>query len=224
MKKLIFLGTNGVLERHIEACERQEQPIAGIIDGDWFGNRDSFAGLPLLDSQEIFNTDPGKYQDYVFFVGVNWNPKAGRDIPKRKMFIELVRKHNLPCINLIDPKSYVSKFADLGTNIFIGPGVNVEPYTTIKDFVTIWGNCTVGHHNFIGENSVLQRQVLIHAQVGADVYISMSSTVVGDDNDITIGDGANIGPCLHVARNVLPGEKVSLSRHMTRIYRHSTLS
>jgi len=223
-KKLIFLGTNSVLERHIEACELQGQSVAGIIDSDWFGNRDTFAGVPMLDSQDIFATVPEKYKDYVFFVAVNWNPRADRDINKRKMFIDLVRKHNLPCINLIDPRSYVSKFATLGQNIFIGPGVNIEPYATVEDFATIWSNTTLGHHNRVGENSVLQREAVVHAQIGKDVYVGIATTIVGNDHYMTIGDGANIGPCLHVARNVAPGEKISLSRDEIRIFRRSGLT
>jgi len=222
-KPLIFLGTNSVLERHIEACERQQQPIAGIIDSDWFGNRDTFSDLPVLDTHTVFDTDPGRYRDYVFFIGVNWNPNAGRDIHKRKMFIDIVRQHNLECINLVDPSSYVSKFATLGQGIFIGPGVNIEPYSVIGDFVTLYGHNGVGHHNHIGENSVLQRESFIHANIGSNTYVGIGSAVI-KDGDITVGNNVTIAPCLHVARNVADNENVRLSKDSFRVYQRSNPS
>lgn len=223
MQSLIFLGTNSVLERHIEACQRQNQPIAGIIDSDWFGNRDSFAGLPILDSETIFNSDPNKYNDYVFFISVNWSPGEVRDIEKRKMFIRLVRQHNLKCINLIDPSSYVSKFAELGQGVFIGPGVNIEPYSVLEDFVTLYGHNGLGHHNHVGENSVLQREAFIHAQIGANTYIGIGAAVI-QSHEMSVGNNVVIGPCLHVARSVADNEKVTLSKDSFRIYKRLNAS
>ena len=217
-KSLIFLGTNGVLERHIEACERQNQPIAGIIDGDWFGNTEKFAGLSVLDTHHVFDTNPDKYKNHVFFVAVNWNPKAGRDITKRNMFIDLVKRHHLECINLIDPSSYVSQHAVLGQNVYIGPGTIIEPFAVIEDFATIWGNTTLGHHNRLGENSVLQREAVVHALIGSNTYVGIASVIVSDPEPI-IGNNVVIAPCIHVTRDVCDNEKISLSKDSFRIYR-----
>lgn len=217
-KPLIFLGTNIILERYIEACERQGQPIAGIIDSDWYGNRDTFAGLPILDSQDIFQTDPYKYKDHVFFIGVNWNPNAGRDINKRKMFIDLVRQYQLPCINLIDPLSYVSKHCKLGQGIFIGANCYIEPFCIIEDFALIYGGNGIGHNSEIGENTVIQRDAGMHAKIGRDCYIGIGSYIIRN-GDIRIGNNVTVAPCLHVARDVKDNENITLSREAIKIYR-----
>jgi len=217
-KKVIFLGTNSVLERQIESCERQNQEIAGIIDSDWFGNTEIFCDLPVLDSETIFDSEPEKYKDFVFFIGVNWYPYDQRDIQKRKMFINLIRRHQLDCINLIDPTSYVSRYTTLGKGIFIGPGVNIEPHSIIEDFATLYGHNGVGHHNRIGENSILQREAIIHAQIGCNTYVGIGSAII-QDYSMTIGNNVVISPCLHVARNVKDNEKVSLSKDNFRVYR-----
>jgi acetyltransferase-like isoleucine patch superfamily enzyme len=222
--KLIFLGTNSVLERHIEACDSQGQEIAGIIDRDWFGNKDTFAGLPVLDSETVFDTDPERYRNHVFFVAVNWYPQGGRDIGKRRMLIDLVRRHNLPCINLIDPQSWVSRFAKLGTNVFVGANTTIEPHAVIEDFVTIWNNAVIGHNNHVGENSLVQRGTIVHGQIGKNVYVGIGSMVISNDHYISIGDGATIGPGLHVARNVEANEKVSINKDYLRILRRGAPS
>lgn len=218
MKKLIFLGTNSVLERYIEACERQGQEIHGIIDSDWFGNRKTFAGLDILDSEEIFKTDPLKYKDYVFFIGTNWNPNAGRDILKRKMFLGLVEDYNLTCVNLIDPTSYVSRFAKLGQGIFIGSNCYIEPNCIIGDYVSIYGGNGLGHDTHVGTNTVLQRESKVHAKIGSNCYIGIGTCVIRDPS-ITVGDGAVISPCLHVARDVASNEHVTMSKSAFRVYR-----
>jgi acetyltransferase-like isoleucine patch superfamily enzyme len=219
MKKLIFLGTNSVLERYIEACEQQGQEIEGVIDSDWYGNRDSFAGLPLLDSEKIFQEDLKKYSNNVFFIGVNWNPTYQRDQIKRKMFIDIVKHYNLPCINLISPNSYVSKYSTLGSGIFIGSNCSIEPRANIGSFVSIYENSTVGHDNYIGENSVLQRNTLVHAKIGKNSYVGISSIIMTDGSTI-IGDNVVISPCLHVARNVNDNEHVTIDKKSLRIYRN----
>jgi carbonic anhydrase/acetyltransferase-like protein (isoleucine patch superfamily) len=219
MKSLIFLGTNSVLERHIEACERQQQPIAGIIDSDWFGNRESFAGLPILDSQTIFEIDPLKYCDYVFFVGTNFHPDSGRDIAKRQMFISLIEKYQLHCINLIDPSSQVGGYVKLGQGIFIGANTVIEPGAEIQDFVTIWGLNTIGHNSVIGKNSVIQRGASVEAVTSNNVYVGMNTWVFRGNDPLTVGANAKIDPCLHVCRDVDAEEHVRLDRNSVRIYR-----
>ena len=219
-KPLIFLGTNSVLERYIEACQRQNQPVAGIIDSDWYGNRETFAGLPILDSQTVFESDPDKYRDYVFFIGVNWHPHAGRDTDKRKMFIDLVKQHKLQCINLIDPLSYVSKYARLGQGIFIGSSVYVEPNCVIEDFALFHGFNGIGHDSHIGENTVFQRYAGIHGKIGHDSYVGIAGHICPVDKMITVGNNVIIAPCLHVARDVADNEKITLSKDMVRVYRH----
>lgn len=217
--KLIFLGTNSVLERYIEACERQDQPIAGIIDSDWYGNKDTFCDLPVLDSESVFDADPNKYRDCVFFIGVNWNPDAGRDIGKRKMFIDLVKRHKLACINLIDPTSYVSRYCSLGQGVFIGANCYLEPRSVISDFVSIYGGNCVGHDSVIGENTVLQREVTVHAKIGTNSYIGIGSFVIRD-GEVKIGNNVVVAPCLHVVRDVKDNEHVRLSKDSFKIYRN----
>lgn len=219
MSKVIFLGTTGCIEQYIEACEKQGQPIAGIIDSDWYGNRTEFAGLPVLDTEQVFQTNPDAYKDYVFFICVNWHPFAGRDIDKRKKFIQLVKDYNLPCINLVDPTSSVSRYATFGKNIMIGPMCIIEPHVVIDDFVCLWGMNDIGHHSRIGENTIMQRVAGIHGVVGKNTYVGLGSWLHNHPG-ITVGDNVIVHPFLQVGRDVEDGELVRLSKDSLRIYRN----
>lgn len=113
MSSLIFLGSNTVLERYIEACDRQAQTIHGIIDTDYYGNTESIAGLPVIDSFEGLEQNLEKYQQYVFFVATNWNPQNARDTEKRKNIIKMIKRLGLACVNLIDPPAMLANTLSL---------------------------------------------------------------------------------------------------------------
>lgn len=219
MKKLIFLGTNSVLERHIDACNRQNQPIGGIIDSDWFGNQNDFAGLPILDSETIFQSEPDKYTGYVFFIGVNWNPTYYRDFLKRQMLIDIVTTYRLDCINLIDPTSYISPYAKLGKGVMIGAHTVVNPRVTIDDFVSVWDQAHIAHDTAIGKNVVIQRSAYVHAKsIGQDSYIGIGSRILRD-GQVSIGNNVIIAPGLQILHDVADFEKVTTKQSSSEPHR-----
>lgn len=217
MKKLIFLGTNSVLMRYIEAAQELDYQIVGIIDSDWFGNRHTFDNIPVIDSEKKFNKE--LYTDCEFFVAVNWSPVAGRDILKRKMLIDFVKANNLRCANLISPKANISRTSLLGKNIFIGAFSTLEPYCKVDSFVTLLDFVGIGHNSSIGENTFMQRKSGCQADIGQNCYIGMGCIIFGKNGNVTIGDNAILDPALHVARDVASNEHVVLDRHTLKVYR-----
>jgi serine acetyltransferase len=223
-KKIIFLGTSVAMGIQIETAERLGYEIVGIIDSDWFGNQDTFCEVPVINSQTIFETDPTYYQGVEFFICVNWNPMDNhRDALKRKQFIELVNRYQLPCANLISDLSYVSRFAKLGKNVFVGNATTIEPGCVIDDFVCIMDNVTLGHHSVVGHNSVMQRMSSLKGTVGHDSYVGIGSMIFSHQG-CTVGNNVDIGPGLYVSRDVLDNEQVRLDRHAVKIYRNPTPS
>lgn len=217
MKKLIFLGTNSVLMRYIEAAEELGYTIIGIVDSDWYGNRDTFDGIPIIASEKNF--DKSLYADCEFFVAVNWSPVAGRDIVKRQKLIDFVYNNDLPCANLISPRANVSRTSQLGKNIFIGAFSTLEPYCRVENFVTLLDFVGIGHDSSIGENTFMQRKSGCQANIGKNCYIGMGCIIFGKNGNVTINDNAILDPALHVARDVLRNEHVTLDRQALRIYR-----
>jgi len=215
---LIFLGTCANIIRYKDAAERQGLTVAGILDSDWHGNKQDFQGIPILDSE----TNILKYKDtYDFFIATNWSidPNHVRDTSKRKMFINLVREHSIQCINIIDPTSYIGTGTKIGQGVYIAYCAMIEPGTTLKDFCQVHDFVGLAHGTIVGENTIIQRQAGLHADIGDDVYIGMWAKAY-KPGLLKIGNRAIINPSLYVARDVAEDEQVRLTKESIKVYQH----
>lgn len=205
------------MEVLIETCAENGIEIAGIIDSDYYGNCNAMAGISIIDSEHSFdNVDTAAhYRDnFVFFCAVNWQPANDivnqRNRNKRESFINLVQKHKLTCINIIDQRAKVSPSAKLGHNIYIGEFTTIDPRVQIADFVSIYGQCHIGHDSTVGENSVVQRRCGLSGELTIESDVFVSSNVCILKNHSTIGQGTFIHECVYLRRGTVPGEIVSL--------------
>ena len=217
-KPLIFLGTCANIIRYKDAAERQGLTVAGILDSDWHGNKQDFQGIPILDSE----TNILKYKDtHDFFIATNWSidPNHLRDTGKRKMFINLVREQGISCINIIDPTSYIGTGTIVGQGVYIAYCAMIEPGTTLKDFCQVHDFVGLAHGTIVGENTIIQRQAGLHADIGDDVYIGMWAKAY-KPGLLKIGNRAIINPSLYVARDVAEDEQVRLTKDSIKIYQH----
>jgi len=217
-KPLIFLGTCANIIRYKDAAERQGYTVVGVLDSDWYGNRPDYLGIPVLDTEQAID----KYKDsHEFFVATNWtiDPNHVRDTQKRKMLINLVREHNVNCINLIDPTSYIGTGTQIGQGVYIAYCAMIEPGTIIKDFAQVHDFVGLAHGTVVGENTIIQRQAGLHADIGDDVYIGMWAKAY-KPGLLKIGNRAIINPSLYVARDVAEGEQVRLTKDSIKIYQH----
>lgn len=107
-------------------------------------------------------------------------------------------------------------------NIDIGPGLKLpHPWgVTIGEGLRIGANCTIFHNVSIGSRAHHQRTIAADGitslddeglcpTIGDDVVIYHSAMIVGP---VTIGDGAIVGACTWVDRDVPPGSIVSAGR------------
>lgn len=210
-KPLIFLGSsNQITIQLVDVCESLNITIAGIIDSDYFGNTDSLDGIPYIGSELDFDFEKLK-DEYDFFVGVSHIPDVPRNIEKRLKFIDLVDKYDLPCVNLIDPATKVSRRAKLGKGIYIGYHSIIESDVVIGDHSQINYLVCIGHHSTIGRNCVFQRGVTMMSQVsmGDNNYFGASSRLLKTHNMI-IGSNCFVHPGIVVMRDIEDNEVVSM--------------
>lgn len=223
-KPLLFLGTTTNIIRYKDAAERQGLTVAGIIDSDWYGNTDNFKGVPIIGTEVDFNdNDKLNYykEQYDFFISVNWttDPHHTRDKEKRQMFINLVREHKIKCISLIDPTSYLGTGTQVGEGVYVAFSAMIEPGTILKDFCQVHDFVGLAHGTIVGENTVIQRQAGLHADIGDNVYIGMW-TKVFKSGLMKIGNNAIINPGLYVARDVKEGEHIKLTKDAIKVYQY----
>ena len=217
-KPLLFLGSCANIIRYKDAAERQGSIVAGILDSDWFGNTKDFYGIPIVDTEANISN----YKDtHDFFIATNWtiDPNHVRDKEKRKMLINLVREQGIECINIIDPSSYIGTGTQIGQGVYIAFCAMIEPGTVLKDFCQVHDFVGLAHGTRVGENTIIQRQAGLHADIGDDVYIGMWSKAY-HPGLLKIGNNAVINPGLYVARDVAEGETIRLTKESIRVYQH----
>lgn len=215
-KNLIFLGSNSALTKYTDLCDKLGIKIEGIIDNDYFGNTEHICDIPVIDSEENI----AKYSDRNFFCATNWlpmqDPISIRDKQKRKHHIEIINRHNLDCISLVDPLTSVSKSVKIGKNVFIDALTLIESNVTIGDFTSIYSQCAVGHDTIIGHNCVLQRVVGLTSRqiVEDDVYFALG--VRSLKSGARFGKGTFVHEMLYLCRGTIENEIVSLNGKNTR--------
>lgn len=106
---------------------------------------------------------------------------------------------------VIHPSAQISRFADIGKNVFISAGVVIGPNVKIGDNVIILANSTIHHDSTIGENTIICGNVLIAGAVdiASGVYIGAATSV---KNGLRIEAKALIGIGSVVLKDILENE------------------
>lgn len=216
-KPLIFLGSNIVLEIFTESCEDLGIQVHGIMDKDYWGNTDSLCGVPVIDTEEAFN-DPVRLQYYKenfnFFCAVNWIPLADavstRNREKRKYLIDLIEKHDLNCISIVDKFSKMSRHSTVGKGCFIDGYTHIMPRVTVGDFTNIYTHSHVAHDAVIGKNCVIQRMCVVPPESRLEDDVFFGSAVKALKDGAVFGQGTFIHEGIYIRRGTVPGEIVSM--------------
>lgn len=214
---MIFIGSNSNLEKYIEICDENGINIHGIIDSDYFNNTESLAGVPVIDSEMSFN-DPEKlnyYRDnFNFFCVTNWQPMQDaisvRNRAKRTRLINLIKQHGLNCISLVEKETKISKFANIGSNVYVGYLVLIQPNVTIGDFTYLMGRSSFGHHTTVGENCVIQGNCVVSANSVIDDNVYFGTGVCALKPKLHIKEGTFVHEMVYLRRNTQPNEIVRL--------------
>ena len=216
-KPLIFIGSNSNLEKYIEVCDDHNIKIHGLIDADYFGNTESLAGIPIIDSEIIFNnTNKLTYyrDNFNFFCATNWLPTNDtisiRNKEKRSRLITLIKQHNLNCISLVEKYAKVSKFAKIGQGVYLDYLVQIDPNVIINDFTCVWARSSFGHHTTIGENCVFQGDCVILSECVIDNNVYFGTSVRALKSKIQIREGTFIHEMVYLRRDTQPNEIVTI--------------
>jgi sugar O-acyltransferase (sialic acid O-acetyltransferase NeuD family) len=104
-------------------------------------------------------------------------------------------------INIISNQSIISKTTNIGYGIIICPLTYVSAHSTIKDFVYINRNCSIGHHTIINEFTTINPGVNIAGNVviGKNCQIGIGSNII---DGVSIGNNTIIGAGSVVTKNI----------------------
>ena len=223
-KPLLLVGSRIPLGKIKRVCNQHNITIAGIVDSDYYNNRDIFEGISVIDSEQNLI----KYKnDFNFFIATGWSPDKNhiRDKEKRKSLINLLEKHSITCINLIDKNSVVDATVKLGQGIFIDCFCLVEEGVELGDYVEMYNHAGVGHHSKIGTNTILQGKsgVTSYVTIADHCYLGICSSIMRSHTKIM--PGTIVHPGLNVHRNSTCNETISLiGKDLRKIYSYNEIT
>lgn len=190
MKNLIIIGAGGYAKSVIDSLDYTNFNMMGYIDD--IKPSDSFhLGYPVLGNSIECLDNP---KDYVYFIAIGNNRK-------RKNWYDIIKKHGLSLINVIDKTAILSRMAALGEGCFIGKlailnhGCRVGNNCVINTRALIEHGCEIRDHVNVSTNATLNGDVVCHE----GVFIGSGSIINGQ---INIGGWALIGSGAVVIRDV----------------------
>lgn len=96
----------------------------------------------------------------------------------RKKISQEIKKIGFNLVNLIDPKAFVSSYANLGEGIVIFPNAVVETESHIEDGCVISANSVVHHEAKIKEYSLIYSNCVIKPTVVVDTLVTLKSGTI----------------------------------------------
>jgi UDP-3-O-[3-hydroxymyristoyl] glucosamine N-acyltransferase len=171
--QVIFVGSNYNIRQMTDICHARGIEIAGLLDQDYWNNTQHIDHVPVVGNEHRFDWS----SDYKYFIATNWMPGAEpahkRNQQKRIDQINLLKQHDIRCINLIHPTAVVPETCTLGVGVMIGAQVVLGNHCKIGDYCQIREQSYMAHSSTLGTNVVLQ----VQSYVGSNVVIHDNSYV-----------------------------------------------
>ncbi len=122
--------------------------------------------------------------------------------PKKLFLIEFLKKtYQMEFSKLIHPTAYVSPYAKIGQDVFIGAKSVISPGCILKDHVFVNRGVTVGHDTVLHEYVRLNpgSNVAGHVEIFAGAMIGLGANVL---EELVIGKGAVVAAGAVVIKDV----------------------
>lgn len=215
-KPLIFLGSNTNIAVFAETAENMGITVAGIIDDNYFGNKDAVCNVPYIGSEKTFDFNNLK-DKYQFFVAASVVPVFDYSKTRRFEFIDLCNQHELELATLRNKTCEVSKSVVACPGSYIGFGACVGYGCTLKPHSQIHSHALLAHDSVLGNNSIIERTAMVasYTIIGDNVHIGFGSAI-SKLKGMNIGNNAVVHPRITVLRDIEENEIVSLAGDNTR--------
>ena len=201
MKELIIIGAGGYGRELFHLCEdcigySITFKVVGYID-DTIDPLKNYIGYPpVIGDIESHHVT----ENQVFICSIS-------NVQIRSVIINKLSSRGAVFINLIHSTARIVKTSKLGTGCIVGPLVSIGADVSIGDFCLFQTGVIVGHDVEISENSRVDNYAIIVAGVKLKKNTTIHSNSVINAN-VIVEEGAIIGACSFVVRNVKSGTTV----------------
>lgn len=189
--KCIIIGA-GTYGQVYSAYLKEKYDVIGFYDDDTTLHNKDYFNIPVRGEVKYALTIS---KDIAVFVPIGNNAV-------RVNIINLFRNAGYKTPSFIHEKTTIDKTVELGNTIYVLPGTNIMPYTTIGDYTMISMGVNIAHHTVIAEGCFFSQGSNIGAsiQIKELAYIGISATLMTGLK--TIGKNTLIGAGAVVIKDV----------------------
>lgn len=120
-------------------------------------------------------------------------------IANNKIRKQIAENHLLNYVNIIHPKSTISRLAKIGVGNIILPNTSVDPHTVINNHVIINKNNSLGHNVVMENYTQASPGCNLGGVIGEGTFIGLGGTVLPE---IKVGSYSIIGAGAVVTKNI----------------------
>jgi sugar O-acyltransferase (sialic acid O-acetyltransferase NeuD family) len=187
MARLVIFGTGDIGRlAHFYFTRDSSHDVAGFTVDRAFRQSDEFAGLPLVDFENVAVAFPPS--DYTMFVALSYanmnHLRAEKYRRARELGYQLVSYVSSKCTWLTEHPP--------GDNCFILEDNTIQPFVRIGNDVTLWSGNHIGHDSTIEDHCFITSHVVVsgNVRIGEYCFIGVNATL---RNSITIASETLIG-------------------------------
>ncbi len=190
--KLFIIGAGGQSRVILDCAKILKYNVFGIVDMNLKSNskKEKINGVKVYPKNYIKKI---KKNDAIFLA-------IGDNKLREKYFNKFKKKYKL--VNLIHPRSIISKQIQIGEGNYIGPGVIINSNVKIFNNTIINTGALVEHECVIEDNSHIGPGVKLGGRcfVGKNVFIGIGCVII---DKIKIGEDTIVGAASLVLKNLL---------------------
>ena len=179
MKEIILIGGGGHCRSVIDVIEQEGQfKIAGIVDKALLFGTDVL-GYPVFGTDLDIEKKTKKYSYALVTIG------QIKSSEQRVKLFNLAKKSGLILPSIVSPRSYISKYAYIGSGVvimhdaLINANASIGDNSIINSKALIEHDCIVGEHCHISTNTTINGSVIIEPEcfIGSGSVVRESITI-----------------------------------------------
>ena len=186
-RSLVIFGSGDIAElAYYYFRTDSEYSVKAFTVDSQYVKEESFCGLPVVEFDSVDRFFPPAEND--FFVALSYSK------------VNVIRKEKFTSAKAKGFRlaSYISSYATvlnegfIGENCFIMEDNTIQPFVKIADGVTLWSGNHIGHHSTIGAHTFIASHVVISGGVviGEQCFIGVNATL---RDHIKVGDRCVVG-------------------------------
>ncbi|MCY4325564.1 MAG: NeuD/PglB/VioB family sugar acetyltransferase [Betaproteobacteria bacterium] len=194
-KKLVLVGVSGTANVILHDLRNPATEVAGFaVERKYLTEQERF-GLPVVPLEEIEQRFPPDEHEALVTISCS---RLNRN---RARIFEAIKTKGYKCANHVSPDAILGPQVQLGENIIIMPGAQVQYGCQIGDDTIIWSGVTVLHETVVGSHVVINANTIIagECKIGDYCIFGVGSSAV---DGLEIGQDCTVGAGSVVVKNL----------------------